>query len=142
MDAIVTQIISSFESGQWLLGAVAVISLLTWIFNSKITKDAIPSDWRPWIAAVLGVLLAVFTALSVGIPWWKAIVAGLFTGVAAGGLWSLVLKHVETLLSAKAKDKKQVKALISKAIAGGHLKVDARARTLKIPEWAKDKPVE
>jgi len=89
--SMITQIFGYFKGGQWILGVMTAIMLLTHIINNiAFIAKWIPDNVKPWVSAGLGVLLCVFTGLSVGIPWWQAIIAGLFTGTAASGLWSLV----------------------------------------------------
>ena len=139
--SMITQIFGYFKGGQWILGVMTVIMLMTHVINNiAFIAKWIPDNVKPWVSAGLGVLLCVFTGLSVGIPWWQAIIAGLFTGTAASGLWSLVGKHL--LKSDADKEKKAELKTVKLALKDGALAVDKESGglVLKLPDWVKDKP--
>ncbi len=93
IGGLVEEMISAYNGKDWSILAGLSIMLLIWIIK-RFIWTSLPVSVLPWLAAGLGVLAAVATALTLGQLWWKAILNGLTTGAAASGLWSLVGKHV------------------------------------------------
>lgn len=114
---LVKRIVSAFKGGKWILAVSLIIMLLTWVLNRTFLKNKIPSSVLPWVSAGLGVLSAIFTALVMGIPWWEALIMGLFTGTAASGLWSMVGTHLLVSKTKKAEQAiKKADAAVAKAV--------------------------
>lgn len=86
---------AAIKAGKWGVAVGFMLLALTQLVKYLATKleKEIPTNWQPWVAAILGVIGSVGLALSIGIVWWEALVSGIFFGAAAGGLWSLVVKH-------------------------------------------------
>lgn len=98
---ILSYIARAFNGKTWGAFAAGVLMLLVWV--GRLIMPRLPAKALPWVAASLGMLFAVATALSVGWVWWRAILNGLTVGFAAGGLWSLLGKY---LLPTKDAEKK------------------------------------
>ena len=89
-------LISAIDSGQWLLAAGAVLVLATEGVKrlAAVLGHEVPTEWQPWLAALLGVSGGIGTCLLAGQCWWQAILTGGTAGATAGGLWSLLARHV------------------------------------------------
>jgi hypothetical protein len=88
-------LLEAIGAGKWGVAVGFAIVLLTqlakWFVG--IAGKEIPKDVQPWIAASIGMLSGIGLGLSVGAVWYEALLAGLLTGSAAAGFWSLVVKH-------------------------------------------------
>jgi len=93
VSGFVKLIINAFNTKNWGVFAGLVIMALVWILKKFVWK-ALPTVALPWVAAGAGIIAAVATGLISGVVWWQAILNGLLVGTAAGGLWSLVGRHV------------------------------------------------
>ena len=95
---LLTQLIAAFQGGKWSLAVSLLIMTLVWaVTKAPVIRDWIKGEAKIWVAAIAGVLSAFATALWIdiasgaeSIDWVKVILEGLGTGLAAGGLWSLI----------------------------------------------------
>jgi hypothetical protein len=79
----------------WPVVAGTVISFLVYVANRYGLKDKIGAKYVPWVAAGLGILSSIGTQLlSGGSNWQNSVSQGLAAGLAATGLWELILKNV------------------------------------------------
>ena len=70
------------------------LSLLVFGLRKAKVLAKVPAKMLPWVTAVIGVVGYVVAALMTdGANMTDAIVGGATTGVAAVGLWEMVLKH-------------------------------------------------
>ena len=90
---LITALVAAAKGGQWALVAAFGLMVAIWALKTFFWK-ALPPKAMPWVAAVAGVLLSFAATLQGGASWFQAAVAGLVTGAAASGLWSLVGKHL------------------------------------------------
>ena len=106
-DDAINGVVSAFKTGKWGIGVGLLLLLLTQAikFVAELFNAEIDSKYHAWIAAFLGVAAAVGVSLSSGVVWWEAVIGGVFCGAAAGGLWSLVAKHLQKKAPEKAASK-------------------------------------
>ena len=92
----VSGLVEMVKAGKWGMAVGLALVLLTKAvkWGAVSLEREIPKNWQPWIAALLGVVGSVGVALAAGIVWWEAVLAGLFVGSSAAGLWSLAIKHL------------------------------------------------
>ena len=85
--------LNASKGGQWGLAAATGIMVAIWVLRKFFWKS-IPGKLIPWVSSGAGVILAVAASLVGGADITSALSAGLVTGTAASGLWSLVGKHL------------------------------------------------
>ena len=90
---IITSLVAAAKGGQWALVAALGIMVVIWALKTFFWKS-LPPKAMPWVSAAAGVLLSFAATLQGGASWLQAAIAGLFTGAAASGFWSLVGKHL------------------------------------------------
>jgi len=87
----------AFDAGTWPVVVGLVIMLLVWAVR-RFALKTISEKWKtatPWVAAGLGLLSCVGLSLAIDtMPWWRALLDGLISGLLASGLWELVGKHI------------------------------------------------
>jgi len=84
---------TAFTAKEWGIFVGCLIMFLVWFIRLFVLVK-LPSDWLPWVASGMGVLLSIGVDLTSKVPWWKAVLNGLLVGAAASGLWSQVGKKV------------------------------------------------
>jgi hypothetical protein len=93
VEETVSMIVSAAQEGNWGLVIAGVIMIVVFIMRKFIIKR-IDADYVPWITAVLVNLVLVADALVSGASISQAFLTGFFLSTSAGGLWSLIGKHV------------------------------------------------
>lgn len=91
-DDIAQNISTAIENGHWAIFAGLAIMILIGIARQFFSS--FPTKYIPLVSAIIGVFSTVGTALASGASIIHAIVSGIVTGSAAGGLWSLIGKHL------------------------------------------------
>ena len=96
----VQALVEAAKGGHWALAVSLGVMILVWALRKFFWKS-IPGKLIPWVSAGVGVILAVTMSIQDGSDIMGALSAGLLTGTAASGLWSLVGKHLLGGSSAK-----------------------------------------
>jgi len=78
-------LVAAAHKREWGLVVGFALMLLVWIVG--FVWKALPSAWLPWLSLVLGVVGTVGLDLSHGLPWWRAMLTGLSTGMVSIGSW-------------------------------------------------------
>lgn len=92
--------LEAFKNGHYSIAVSLVLMILVWAATkAPVLKDVIKGEAKIWVSAVAGVIGAFATALFLdaqdgAIDWFAVILEGLSTGLAAGGLWSLLGKRL------------------------------------------------
>lgn len=94
-------LIEAAQGGKWSLFVSLLIMMLVWLATkAPFFKKWIKGEARIWTAAVAGVLGSFATSVYVSatgdgsVDWLQAVLQGLGTGLAAGGLWSLIGRKI------------------------------------------------
>lgn len=94
-------LIQAAQGGKWSLFVSLLIMVLVWLTTkAPFFKKWIKGEAKIWTAAVAGVLGAFATSIYTSVTgdgsvdWLQAVLQGLSTGLAAGGLWSLVGRKI------------------------------------------------
>lgn len=108
VPGLVTDLVQAIRDKNWTLMVALIVMLLVLAVDTVLFKFGVLSDKArkmalPWIAAGTGCLVTFSSTLIAGGGWWAAILSGFVLGTAAGGLWSLVGKHVKKLIAKKTK---------------------------------------
>jgi drug/metabolite transporter (DMT)-like permease len=102
-------IVQQFNDRNYGAGVAGIIMVLVYVFNRYFVKSIKPS-LLPWVSVAIGVLTSIATklaGLAVGsntVDWFSAIGMGFVAGATASGLWSLLGKHVVSVLQKKFGD--------------------------------------
>ena len=86
-------ILGAAKHGNWGLVIAGIIMVLVFVMR-KYALKRIDAKYVPWITAGLVNLVLVAEALIQGTPIGQAFLVGFLLSTAAGGLWSLVGKHL------------------------------------------------
>ena len=78
-------LIDATHKREWGIAVGAALMLLVWIVG--FFWKALPSAWLPWLSIALGVASTMGIDLSNGLPWWRALLTGLSSGMIAVGSW-------------------------------------------------------
>lgn len=93
--ALVPAIIEAAQGGHWSIFASLIIMVLVWLVTkAPLLKDLIKGEAKLWVAASAGILSAVAMEAFTTQDWLRAILSGLGSGLAAGGLWELISRRV------------------------------------------------
>lgn len=85
-------LVKAVRSKEWGVAIGLALMLIIWAIGWF--WPALPGAWLPSLAISLGILSTVGVELSYGGVWWKAILSGLTTGVAATGCWEALGKQL------------------------------------------------
>lgn len=92
--AAASALFTAIQEKHWGLALGLGLSLLVFGLRKAKVLAKVPAKMLPWVTAVIGVVGYVVAALMTdGANMTDAIVGGATTGVAAVGLWEMVLKH-------------------------------------------------
>jgi hypothetical protein len=86
-------LLEALGKGDYVLAFGLAVMLLTRACTAGPLKDKIPKRFLPWLAVLLGVLSQTSTSLAMGVPWKKAILLGLASGLVAIGGWETLGKY-------------------------------------------------
>jgi hypothetical protein len=89
------QMIQAVQAGKMQLVLGLLLMILIWSLKSF--WSSFPADAVPWIAAGISILGSAAIGLVSGWPWEKILTDALTISTSAGGLWSLVGKHLSNL---------------------------------------------
>jgi hypothetical protein len=88
------ELFTAIQEKHWGLALGLGLSLLVFGLRKVKVLEKVPAKMLPWVTAVIGVVGYVAAALMTdGANMTDAIVGGATTGIAAVGLWEMVLKH-------------------------------------------------
>ena len=87
-------LINALQEKHWALALGLGLSLLVFGLRKMKVLSKVPSKILPWVTAGIGVVTYVAAALMAdGANMTDAILGGATAGIAAVGLWEMVLKH-------------------------------------------------
>ena len=110
--ATIKWMIEQFQNHNIAPAVGALIMVLVFLFR-LLLESKVNKKWLPWVSAGIGVLLqcaANLAALAAGwthMDWLSAVLAGLTTGAAASGLWSMLGKTLSEKFLNKSADPAQ-----------------------------------
>jgi hypothetical protein len=85
---------TAIQEKHWALALGLALSLLVFGLRKVKLLDKLPNKALPWVTAVVGVIGYIAAALMTdGADMMDAIMGGATTGIAAVGLWEMLLKH-------------------------------------------------
>lgn len=92
--AAVGDLMGALQDKNWALALGLGLSLLVFGLRKVGVLKKVPSKILPWVTAAIGVVGYIAVALMTeGADIGDAVVGGATTGIAAVGLWEMVLKH-------------------------------------------------
>jgi len=89
------QMIQAIQAGKMQLVLGLLLMILIWSLKSF--WSSFPPDSVPWLAAAIAILGSAAIGLVSGWPWEKILTDALTISTSAGGLWSLIGKHISNL---------------------------------------------
>ena len=95
------QLVQAVQAGQMQLVLGLLLMILIWSLKSF--WSSFPPDVVPWLAAVIAVAGSAAIGLVSGWPWEKILTDALTISTSAGGLWSLLGKHIAKIDFSKNK---------------------------------------
>lgn len=91
---IVSDIINAVQGAHWAVLAGLVLTVLVWVARRICGEDRLPAKYIPLVNAGIAVVVAVADLLVRGTVWYEALGTGFLVGATAGGLWSILGKHI------------------------------------------------
>lgn len=107
LGGIATALIEALTAGKWNVVIALVVMLLVWVAQKTplVEKLVANRNVRIWVAMGVSTVASVVTNFFVTDGnWLMAIVQGLTTGLAAGGLWSALGKYVAAKIEGKTEE--------------------------------------
>ena len=89
------QMLEAINAGKFQLILGLLLMMLIW--GLRTFWGSFPVDAVPWIAAAIATVGATAVGMISGWPWEKILTDALTVSTSAGGLWSLVGKHISNL---------------------------------------------
>lgn len=99
------KMIEAVHAKEWGLFAGLALMFAVWLITLFWTS--FPAGAIPLLSAGLGIVATVAIDMVQGYPWWRAILAGVTTGVSATGFWELLGKRVFGSVSEKRKAREE-----------------------------------
>jgi hypothetical protein len=89
------QVLEAINAGKMQLVLGLLLMILIWTLRSF--WSSFPPDIVPWLTAGIAILGSAAMGLLSGWPWEKIVTDALTISTSAGGLWSLIGKHISNL---------------------------------------------
>jgi len=89
------QMLEAIQAGKIQLVMGLLLMILIWTLRSF--WSSFPPDAVPWITAGIAVLGSAAVGMTSGWPWERILADALAISTSAGGLWSLIGKHISSL---------------------------------------------
>tara|TARA_Y100000310_G_scaffold342270_1_gene444782 strand:+ start:830 stop:1321 length:492 start_codon:yes stop_codon:yes gene_type:complete len=89
------EMLDAINAGKFQLVLGLLLMILIW--GLRTFWGSFPVDAVPWIAAGIATVGAAAVGMISGWPWEKILTDALTVSTSAGGLWSLVGKHISNL---------------------------------------------
>ncbi len=85
-------VVEAFKAGQFAFGVGLALTLLVYIVNRFALQNVLSQNLVPIVAFLTGVAGATGAGLITGVPFFDALVTGIFAGVAAVGGWEAIAR--------------------------------------------------
>ena len=89
------QMIEAINLGKFQLALGALLMMLIW--GLRTFWKSLPGAALPWIGAGIAIVGSTAVGLLSGWPWERILVDALTVSTSAGGLWSLIGKHISNI---------------------------------------------
>ena len=89
------QMLEAVQAGKFQLVLGLLLMMAIWAMRTF--WGTFPSDAVPWITAGIATIGAAAVGMISGWPWEKILTDALTVSTSAGGLWSLIGKHISNL---------------------------------------------
>ncbi len=89
------QMLEAVQAGKMQLVMGLLLMILIW--SLRTFWSSFPPDTVPWLTAGIAIIGSAAVGLVTGAPWEKILTDALTISTSAGGLWSLIGKHISNL---------------------------------------------